>query len=301
MPTTVLSWNVNGIRSAVNKGFSTWLKKAQPDILCLQETRATPDDLDPKDREPKGYTSHWMWAKKKGYSGVGVFTREEPLSVQPMGKKEFDNEGRVIIIEYPRFTLINAYYPNSEWKHDPIRPWTRAVDDQVFMTQRDASILELVLGTRGRSGQQMDIFQAVYGPANEDGYPRLLYDKRTGVIDKGVIDYWRENYDLRHILERDWPTLGPKLRGKLHIYMGDMDTYFLEEATLLLEQFLEGTNNPYYGGTVQWGQRQPHCWTGAPPGQSSLEFVLPQMEHCEVLAHGAKNYLLVCLCAVESQ
>lgn len=186
-------------------------------------------------------------------------------------------------VDFNYFQLVNiyqdenAYYPNSEWKHDPIRPWTRDVDDQVFMTQRDASILELVLGTRGRSGQQMDIFQAVYGPVNEDGYPRLLYDKRTGVIDKGVIDYWRENYDLRHILERDWPTLGPKLRGKLHIYMGDTDTYFLEEATLLLEQFLEGTNDPYYGGTVQWGKRQPHCWTGAPLGQSSTEFVLPQM------------------------
>jgi hypothetical protein len=186
-------------------------------------------------------------------------------------------------VDFRYFQLVNiyeddnAYYPNSEWKHHPIRPVMRGVDDQVLMTYKDASTVELVLGTRGRSGGQLDIFQAVYGPVAEDGYTRLLYDKRTGVIDKGVVDYWRDNYDLRHILERDWATLGPKLRGKIHIYMGDMDTFVLEEAVLLMEQFLEGTRDPYYGGSVEWGARQPHCYSGAPPGQSSVEFVLPQM------------------------
>ncbi len=186
-------------------------------------------------------------------------------------------------VDFRYFQLVNiyeddnAYYPNSEWKRHPIRPVMRDVDDQVLMTYKDASTVELVLGTRGRSGGQLDIFQAVYGPVAEDGYTRLLYDKRTGMIDKGVVDYWRENYDLRHILERDWETLGPRLRGKIHIYMGDMDTFVLEEAVRLMEQFLEGTRDPYYAGSVEWGERQPHCYTGAPPGQSSVEFVLPQM------------------------
>jgi len=156
----------------------------------------------------------------------------------------------------------------------------RSEDDQVLMTQKDASTLEAVLGSRGRSGEQMDIFQAVYGPVGEDGYPRLLYDKKTGAIDKGVVDYWRENYDLAHILKRDWATLGPKLRGKLRIYMGDTDTYYLEEATMLLEKFLASTQDPPYEGSVEYGKRAPHCWTGAPPGKNVTAHYLPLMaEH----------------------
>lgn len=188
-------------------------------------------------------------------------------------------------VDFRYFQLVNiyeddnAFYPNGKFKTTPVRPWQRGVDDQVYLNQLDASHLEQVLGTRGRSGDQMDIFMSVYGPVGDDGYPRLLYDKWTGEIDKGVIEYWRENYDLRHILQRDWATLGPKLVGKLHITMGTMDTYFLEEATLLLEQFLESTTDPYYAGSVEWGERQPHCFTGAPefPGQTSYQRVLPRM------------------------
>jgi hypothetical protein len=154
------------------------------------------------------------------------------------------------------------------------------VDDQVYMSQIDASHLEAVLGNRGRSGDQMDIFMSVYGPVAEDGYPRLLYDKWTGEIDKGVVEHWRENYDLRHILERDWETLGPKLVGKIHVFMGDTDTFYLEEATRLLESFLESTVDPYYGGSFDWGERQPHCYTGTAqfPGQTAHHRVLPEME-----------------------
>jgi len=145
----------------------------------------------------------------------------------------------------------NAFYPGkgeSPWKNSAVRPWMRGVDDQVFMDQRDASHLEAVLGSKGRSGDQMDIFMSVYGPVGDDGYPALLYDKWTGEIDPEVAEYWRDNFDLRHILERDWAVLGPKLAGKLHVYMGEMDTYFLEESSHLLEDYLEGTTDPYYGG-----------------------------------------------------
>lgn len=173
----------------------------------------------------------------------------------------------------------NAFYPNSEWKKSAVRPWMRGTDDQVRFNQKDASHLEAVLGSRGRSGDQMDIFMSVYGPVGNDGYPRLLYDKWTGEIDKEVAEYWRENYDLRYILERDWETLGPQLVGKIHIYMGTMDTYFLEPATELLEEFLESTTDPYYEGSFTWGPGQPHCFSGFPefPGQTSHERVLPLM------------------------
>ena len=99
--------------------------------------------------------------------------------------------------------------------------------------------LELVLGTNGRSGGQWDIWQAVYSPVGADGYPKPIWDKRTGVIDRDVADYWRDHYDLSYILRRDWATLGPKLRGKLHIYVGDMDNYYLNNAVYLVEEFLK--------------------------------------------------------------
>lgn len=188
-------------------------------------------------------------------------------------------------VDFRYFQLVNiyedenAFAPNADWKKDPIRPWQRAVDDQPAMSQRDASHLEEVLGTRGRSGDQMDIFMGVYGPVGKDGYPRLLYDKWTGVIDKGVVEHWREKYDLRHILERDWKTLGPKLAGKLHLYVGDTDTYYLEEAAFLLQKFLESTKDPYYAGSFDIGAREPHCYSGKPafPGQTYHHRLLPKM------------------------
>jgi len=173
----------------------------------------------------------------------------------------------------------NAFYPNSEWKKTPVRPWNRGLDDQTLMSQFDASRYEEVLGTRGRSGEQMDIFMAVFGPAGPDGYPKLLYDKWTGVIDKSVTEYWREHYDLRYIVERDWKTLGPKLAGKIHIFMGDQDTFLLEEATFKLQEFFESTKDPYYAGSFEIGKRQPHCYAGVPefPGQRPEQRYIPKM------------------------
>jgi hypothetical protein len=104
--------------------------------------------------------------------------------------------------------------------------------------------LERVLGSKGRSGGQFDGWQAVYSPLGEDGYPKPIFDKATGAIDAEVAGHWREKYDLRQILERDWATLGPKLRGKLHVYCGDMDNYYLNNAVYLLEEFLEKADPP---------------------------------------------------------
>ncbi|MFQ5790114.1 MAG: alpha/beta hydrolase-fold protein [Acidobacteriota bacterium] len=161
----------------------------------------------------------------------------------------------------------NAYYPNSEWKKIP-RPGRREPNGEVTSTMEDMNHFELVLGTRGRSTQQFDIWQAVFSPVGDDGYPRPIYDKQTGVIDRDVAEYWKENYDLSYIIRRDWKTLGPKLTGKLHIKVGDMDNYYLDGAVRLLEDFLESTklpgNGPYYAGTVEYGDGHPHCYSGDP-------------------------------------
>ena len=124
------------------------------------------------------------------------------------------------------------------------------------------NLRELAIGTKSRSGAQWDIWQAVYSPVGEDGYPKPIWDKLTGEIDHSVAEYWRENYDLSYILQRDWETLGPKLKGKIHIYCGDMDNYYLNNAVYLIEEFLESTKNPYYEGEVDYGDRAEHCWNG---------------------------------------
>jgi exodeoxyribonuclease-3 len=112
--TTVISWNVNGIRAVTKNGFFSWLEEAQPDILCMQESRALPADLTEEQLAPKGYTSLWNPAKKKGYAGTAAYVKEEPISVGTLGIEQFDNEGRVQVLEYPDFTILNGYWPNSQ-------------------------------------------------------------------------------------------------------------------------------------------------------------------------------------------
>lgn len=110
----ILSWNVNGIRAVAKKGFLDWLVGESPDVLCMQETKASPDQLPEELLAPSGYHAYWSSAQKKGYSGVGVYTRAEPLDVSEMGIERFDAEGRVLRLDYPDFTLITAYFPNSQ-------------------------------------------------------------------------------------------------------------------------------------------------------------------------------------------
>ena len=157
----------------------------------------------------------------------------------------------------------NAYYYDSEHKALEI-PAHRDYLGHVHTTVREYNQLELVLGTKSRSGQQWDIWEATYSPQGEDGYPERLWDKTTGEINSEVAEYWKENYDLRHILERDWDKLGEKLKGKINVYCGDMDNYYLNNAVYLMEDFLENTTDPYYEGEVLYGDRAEHCWNGDP-------------------------------------
>jgi enterochelin esterase-like enzyme len=148
------------------------------------------------------------------------------------------------------------------------QPAMRNYLGQTLISMRDNIAYEAALGDRGRSGEQFDIWQAVYSPVGEDGYPKPIFDKQTGVIDHSTATYWHEHYDLNAILQRDWLTLGPKLRGKLHIYVGSDDTYFLNNAVYLMEDFLNQTGTPGHGvpyeGEVRYGPRAEHCWNGDP-------------------------------------
>jgi hypothetical protein len=146
---------------------------------------------------------------------------------------------------------------------------------------------EYVLGTHGRSTEQWDIWQAVFSPAGPDGYPAEVINPLTGAIDKKVVDYWHDHYDLNAILARDWPTLGPKLEGKIHLAVGDGDTYFLNNAVHLLQHSLDASRNPHSDATFQYGPGEPHCYSGGPAeytmqqnGLTWAQRVLPMMtEH----------------------
>jgi hypothetical protein len=170
-------------------------------------------------------------------------------------------------IDFRAYTVVNiyedenAYFLKSPFKKTP-RPGRRNTLGHINCTLEDMNHRELVLGTKSRSGAQWDIWEAMYSPVGPDGYPKPIWDKRTGVIDREIAEYWRENYDLSHIVRRDWTTLGPKLQGKIHIYVGDMDNYYLNNAVYLIEEFLESTKNPYYGGEIDYGDRAEHCWNG---------------------------------------
>lgn len=170
-------------------------------------------------------------------------------------------------IDFRAYTIVNiyehknAYYVDSRWKNTP-RPGRRNYLGEVSCTLEESNHRELAIGTKSRSGDQYDIWEAVYSPQGEDGYPQRIWDKMTGEINPSVAQYWKEHYDLRYILERDWAAIGPKLKGKIHIYCGDMDNYYLNNAVYLMEEFLEGTKDPYYDGEVDYGDRAEHCWNG---------------------------------------
>ncbi len=119
--TTLYSWNVNGIRAAQKKGFLDWLSEAKPDILGVQETKAHPDQLDDDLRAPEGYHTYWASAEKKGYSGVGLYSRIEPKSIQiGLGIEEYDSEGRTVIAEYEDFVFLTGYFPNGSRDHSRV-------------------------------------------------------------------------------------------------------------------------------------------------------------------------------------
>jgi hypothetical protein len=170
-------------------------------------------------------------------------------------------------IDFRAYTVVNiyehdnAYYADAPWKRIP-RPGKRNYLGELSATVEDMNHMELALGTKSRSGGQWDIWQAVYSPVGSDGYPKPIWDKLTGKIDRSVAEYWRENYDLGYILKRDWARIGPKLEGKLHIYVGEADNYFLNNAVYLVEEFLKSTKNPHYGGVVDYEPRAEHCWNG---------------------------------------
>ncbi len=173
----------------------------------------------------------------------------------------------------------NAFYKEFEWRRVPTIN-SRFPNGQVINTSEQRNRWELVNGTKGRSGEQLDIWSAVFGPLGEDGYFKPLFDKRTGVIDPAVAQYWKEHYDLKYYLEKNWSTVGPKLIDKLFFYTGTADTYFLNNSTKELEEWMKTTRNPHYEGFFMYGEGKPHCWSGpVSPAERLKEMAQHIMRH----------------------
>jgi hypothetical protein len=172
-------------------------------------------------------------------------------------------------VDFRGFTNINLYADKNafymEGPHMRVeQPGERDYLGRTLMTTRVINQYELARGSHSRSGEQFDIWQAVYGPVGKDGYPQPIFKKETGEIDPATAAYWKEHFDLSAILAKNWATLGPKLEGKIHVYVGGADTYFLNDAVYYLEDMLKATRNPPYGGEVKYGDRAEHCWNGDP-------------------------------------
>jgi hypothetical protein len=171
-------------------------------------------------------------------------------------------------VDFRRYQLVNIYEDNNAffapghtWFQVP-RPIMRTAEGQVMITVQQFSEREAVLGSHNRSGEQIEIWEAAFGPVGEDGYPKPLWDKRTGKIDHDVANYMRDHgYDLSYNIRTNWPTLGPKLRGKVHVYVGDMDNFYLNLAVYQLEEDMKKLTNPPCDCEFAYGRpMKGHGW-----------------------------------------
>lgn len=164
----------------------------------------------------------------------------------------------------------NAYWMDKGWVKVE-RMDTRRPDGNITAMMKDENWYELAVGDHSRSGGQWDIWEAAFGPIGTDGYPQRIWNKRTGEINHEVAEYWKQHFDLRHLLQTRWSELGPKLADKLHIYVGDMDTYNLNMGVREMDAFLSSARNPSFGGSITYQPMAPHCW--GPRGKELIETI----------------------------
>jgi hypothetical protein len=233
------------------------------------------------------------------YRGLGPWARAlyggstggwEALGVQVLYPDQYNGSyaacpDPIDFHQYTNFDIYsarNAYYSMGPWRQTP-RDGERDEYGDMLSTVEQQNLRELAEGTHSRSGGQWDIWEAVFSPTGADGYPRRIWDKRTGTIDSVTAAYWRDHYDLVHIMQRDWATLGAKLQGKLHIYAGLSDSWFLNDAVYRAEDFFKSTTNPHSDAEIVYGPRHEHCFTGDPARPNSIsgltftQRTIPQM------------------------
>ena len=266
--------------------YKQWTGPNFPRVLAIEIQHATPyyDDsyaVNSANMGPYGdaITYELIPEIEKQFRGIGQgwarFTYGgstggwEALAVQVFYPNEYNGAYAACPdpIDFNHYTTINiykdenAYYAKSDFK-DLARPSHRNYLGHINSTIKETNQRELALGTHSRSGDQYDVWEAVFSPMGEDGYPKRIFDKHSGTIDKSVAAYWKENYDLAHIIKRDWPKIGEQLKGKIHLYVGDMDNYYLNNAVYTAEDMLKQLKNPSCNCVIDYGDRAEHCWNG---------------------------------------
>lgn len=278
-----------GRQSAGYKFYQDWTSGRLPRVIMIYVQNANPyyDDsyvVDSANLGPYGsaINEELIPAIEKQYRGIGAgWARAtfggstggwEALATQVFYPDSYN--GAYVAcpdpVDFHAYQGINLYEDANAFRlNGPFASIAVAADRKpdgtVIATAEQEFAYEYVLGTHGRSTEQWNIWQAVFSPVGKDGYPAEIIDPLTGAINKETLAYWHEHYDIAAMLNRDWSTLGPKLEGKLHIAVGDGDTYFLNNAVHMLQKQLEATREPHSDATFQYGPGMPHCYTGGPP------------------------------------
>ncbi len=274
------------------KNFQAWTAPNQPRMLIVKINHANPfyDDsyaVNSANLGPYGdaIETELIPAIEKQFRGIGAGWARfvyggstggwESLAVQMFYPDHYN--GAFVAcpdpVDFHAFSTVDLYGQDNMFYLQGAnkrieQPAMRNYLGQTLISVRGNVAYEAALGDHGRSGEQFDIWQAVYSPVGKDGYPQPIFDKETGAIDHNTAAYWHDHFDLDAILQREWNTLGPQLQGKLHLYVGSDDTYFLNDAVYLMEDFLKTTGTPGHGvpyeGEVKYGPRAEHCWNGDP-------------------------------------
>ena len=265
--------------------YKDWTGAGFPRVLLLQIQHATPyyDDSYAVNSENNGPYGDAIMKElvpeiERRFRGIGAgwarFTYGgstggwEALAVQMFYPNDFNGAWVACPdpIDFRAYTVVNiyedrnAYFMEGPFKRTP-RPGLRNYLGHVATTLEQINHRELALGTNDRSGDQWAVWESVFSPVGANGYPKPVWDKLTGEIDRDVAMYWRDHYDLSYILQRDWKRLAPLLDGKLRIYVGDMDNYYLNNAVYRIEEFLKKADPPAHA-VVDYGDRAEHCWNG---------------------------------------
>ena len=247
----ILSWNVNGIRAVLKKGFLEWFAEEDPDILCLQETKASPEQLIRELLEVPGYKAYFSSAERKGYNGVALYTKEEPTAVQHgFGVPEFDREGRILIADYQHLTLINIYYPNGKRSPERLDYKMRfyaafqgvvndlrargkhlAICGDVNTAHREIDISrpkenEVISGFLPMEREGLDQFLSsgyidTFRMFNQDPNNYTWWDQMTRARDRNVgwrVDYFFVDEGLRNHVTNAW--IMPEVLGSDHCPVG---------------------------------------------------------------------------------
>ncbi|OGR58628.1 MAG: exodeoxyribonuclease III [Elusimicrobia bacterium GWA2_69_24] len=190
----LFSWNVNGIRAAARKGLLDWLRRESPDVLCLQETKAEPSQLDEALLRPEGYRAEFCWAQKKGYSGVATYAKAPAVRVERgLGVPEYDAEGRVLVHDFPEFRLYNVYFPNGKASPERLRYKLRFYDDFLKALKKDLKRGErvVVCGDVNTAHRELDLAR----PRENSRVSGFLPEERAWIdrlLQAGFADTFRQ-------------------------------------------------------------------------------------------------------------